>query len=251
MKISINQMVKMGMLAALAIVLIIPLHFPIIPAANFLIYDPADVPILIGTFMFGPVAGLVITAIVALIQAILLNPDGGWVGLVMHIIATGTLVLVAGSIYKRFHTIKGAIIALAAGAISMQQGIGHIVSIAYISHFKSFQAALHFIYSEQIGKDLARMHKICKAVYYRYIAVFRKILNITLFKGSDHYSIYISGKHICSIVNCFSAPELDIVRAKEERMFVAGFIGSPQMNFINAKIEKRANDMHLTFGKHE
>lgn len=119
MKISVNQMVKMGMLAALAIVLIIPLHFPIIPSANFLVYDPADVPILIGTFMFGPVAGLVITAVVALIQAVLLNPDGGWVGLVMHIIATGTLVIVAGTIYKRFHTIKGAIIALIAGALSM------------------------------------------------------------------------------------------------------------------------------------
>lgn len=117
MKISLNQMVKMGMLAALAIVLMIPLRFPLF--ANFLTYDPADVPILVGTFMFGPAAGLVITVIVALIQAVLLNPDGGWVGLVMHIIATGTLVIVAGTIYKRFHTIKGAIVALIAGALSM------------------------------------------------------------------------------------------------------------------------------------
>ncbi|MCX7746180.1 MAG: sn-glycerol-3-phosphate ABC transporter ATP-binding protein UgpC [Clostridia bacterium] len=32
-------------------------------------------------------------------------------------------------------------------------------------------------------------------------------------------------------------------------MFVAGFIGSPQMNFINAKVEKRGNETHLLFGK--
>lgn len=117
MKISLNQMVKMGMLAGLAIVLMIPLRFPLF--ADFLTYDPADVPILIGTFMFGPVAGLVITAIVAVLQAILLTPQGGWVGLVMHFIATGTLVLVAGTIYKKIHTIKGAIVALVAGALSM------------------------------------------------------------------------------------------------------------------------------------
>jgi len=30
-------------------------------------------------------------------------------------------------------------------------------------------------------------------------------------------------------------------------MFVAGFIGSPQMNFINATLEKRGDDMHLLF----
>lgn len=32
-------------------------------------------------------------------------------------------------------------------------------------------------------------------------------------------------------------------------MFVAGFIGSPQMNFINAKVAKRADGIWLEFGK--
>ena len=32
-------------------------------------------------------------------------------------------------------------------------------------------------------------------------------------------------------------------------MFVAGFIGSPQMNFINAKLVKEANGMYLEFGE--
>ena len=31
-------------------------------------------------------------------------------------------------------------------------------------------------------------------------------------------------------------------------MFVAGFIGTPQMNFITALLEKRGNDLYLTFG---
>jgi len=32
-------------------------------------------------------------------------------------------------------------------------------------------------------------------------------------------------------------------------MFVAGFIGSPQMNFVNAKVAKRADGIWLEFGK--
>lgn len=120
MKISVNTMVKMGMLAALSVVLLLsPLRFPIIPSASFLIYEPADVPILIGAFLFGPLEGLVITIIVALFQGVILNPESGWVGVVMHIIATGTLVLVSGIIYKKFHNFKGAIIGLIAGSLSM------------------------------------------------------------------------------------------------------------------------------------
>ncbi|HEY9061915.1 MAG TPA: sn-glycerol-3-phosphate ABC transporter ATP-binding protein UgpC [Pseudobacteroides sp.] len=46
--------------------------------------------------------------------------------------------------------------------------------------------------------------------------------------------------------------QIDTPQALYERpcnMFVAGFIGSPQMNFINAKVEKRGDGIYLTFGK--
>lgn len=112
-------MVKMGVLAALSIVLLLVTRFPIIPAAPYLKYEAADVPILVGAFMFGPLSGLVITFVVALIQALTLDVDSGWVGFAMHFIATGTLVTVAGFIYHRFHTLKGAIIGLVAGSLSM------------------------------------------------------------------------------------------------------------------------------------
>ena len=56
MKISTRQIATMAMLAAISIVLVSIVHFPLFPAAPFLEYDPADVPILIGTFAFGPVS---------------------------------------------------------------------------------------------------------------------------------------------------------------------------------------------------
>ena len=58
------KLAKMGMLVAISIVLVAIIHFPIFPAVAFLEYDPADIPILIGTFAFGPVAGLLLTIVI-------------------------------------------------------------------------------------------------------------------------------------------------------------------------------------------
>ncbi len=55
---TVKKMVMMAMLAAISIVLVNFIHFPIFPSAPFLEYDMADVPILIGTFLFGPLNGL-------------------------------------------------------------------------------------------------------------------------------------------------------------------------------------------------
>ncbi|HYE08746.1 MAG TPA: ECF transporter S component [Patescibacteria group bacterium] len=114
-----NKLVRIAMLSALSIVLVMLVKFPIIPSAPFLEYEPGDVPMLIAAFMYGPLAGLVMTIIVSTIQAFTVSAAAGWVGLVMHVIATGTFVMVSGTIYRRFHTIKGAFAALAAGSICM------------------------------------------------------------------------------------------------------------------------------------
>ena len=119
MKFGVHKIAKMGVLSALSLVLMVATRFPIIPSASFLKYEAADVPLLIGSFMFGPVAGLLMTVVVAGIQALTLDADGGWVGFVMHVIATGTLIMTAGFIYRRFHTLKGAIIALITGSLCM------------------------------------------------------------------------------------------------------------------------------------
>jgi len=118
MKYNINKLVTMAVLSALSIVLMLLIRFPILPAAPYLIYEPADVPIFIGTFLFGPLAGFAMTVIVSVIQAFALSTDG-WVGLIMHIAATGTYVWTAGLIYKKYHKFSGAVIALAAGTIAM------------------------------------------------------------------------------------------------------------------------------------
>jgi len=116
---SVNRLVKLGMLAAISLLLVYLIHFPIFPGAAFLEYDMADVPILIATFLFGPGWGLLLTGVVSLLQWLLISPASGWVGFVMHFIATGSYVLVAGFIYQHSRTRKTAIISLVCGAITM------------------------------------------------------------------------------------------------------------------------------------
>lgn len=118
-KSEVNKMSRLAMLAALSILLMFLVRFPLIPAAPFLEYEPGDIPALIAAFLFGPAAGVLVTLAVSIIQAFTVSAGSGWIGAIMHFIATGTMVAVAGYIYKKIHTQKGAAIALIAASISM------------------------------------------------------------------------------------------------------------------------------------
>ena len=113
------KIAKMAMLVAISIVLVMVIHLPIFPAVAFLEYDPADIPILVGAFAFGPVAGLILTVVTSLIQGLTVSSASGLYGIIMHIIATSVLVLVSSMIYARHKTKAHAIIGLGAGTAAM------------------------------------------------------------------------------------------------------------------------------------
>ena len=113
----IDRLVKLGMLTALSIILVYAIHFPIFPSASFLEYDMADVPILIGTFLYGPWWGLALTGLVSLLQWLLVSPQSLWVGAVMHFCATGAYVVAAGLIYQKGRSRTGALIGMAVGSV--------------------------------------------------------------------------------------------------------------------------------------
>ena len=110
-----TRLAKMALMAAISCVLVLLIRIPF-PPAPFLVYDPADVPIYITTFAFGPVAGVILTVIVSFIQAFMLGGDFVY-GFVMHVFATGMFAVIAGAIYKHKKTKKEAILALVAGVI--------------------------------------------------------------------------------------------------------------------------------------
>ena len=116
-RISTSQICSMGVLCALAVIFACFARGPW-PAASFLEYSPADVPILIGSFMYGPLAGVLMSLIVAVLQGVTVSASSGIIGIVMNFVSMVAFVLVAGLIYKKWHTLKGALLALGAGALT-------------------------------------------------------------------------------------------------------------------------------------
>nr|WP_317325789.1 ECF transporter S component [uncultured Flavonifractor sp.] len=129
---NVKKLAVMAMFTAIAAVLITLVHFPLFPMAAFLQYDPADVPILVTAFAYGPVAGLVVTVLASFIQAFLLGGDGAY-GFLMHVIATGILVLVSSVIYRKLHTRAGAVVGLVVGTLAM--GVGMMAANHFITPF--------------------------------------------------------------------------------------------------------------------
>ena len=88
-----------------------------IPAAfpGFLEFNFADIPALIGTFTLGPVSGAVIVVIRILIKLVFKGTSTAFVGEFSDLITGCALVVVAGLIYSKKRTFKGAIIGMAAG----------------------------------------------------------------------------------------------------------------------------------------
>lgn len=118
MNTSVKKLTRLGMLAAISIVLLLAVRIPF-PPAPFLEYDPADIPLFISAFAYGPYSALILTLVVSVLQGTTVSAASGVIGIAMHFFATGGYVLVAGAIYKRNKSKKTAVIALGAGTLTM------------------------------------------------------------------------------------------------------------------------------------
>ncbi len=116
---NLRKLTVMAMLAAIAVVSVYFIKFPLLPSAPFLEYDIADVPVLIGTLLFGPSAGFAILVIVSAIQAMTVSASSHIIGFLMHVVASGVLVFAAGLIYKKIGKTKGMVAGLVTGSLLM------------------------------------------------------------------------------------------------------------------------------------
>lgn len=110
-----KTIIILGMLAALAYVV---LFFVRIPAVLFLKYEPKDVIITIGGFLFGPLASLAISLVVSLIEMFTIS-DTAIIGFLMNVLSTASFSCTAALIYKNRRRLSGAVIGLIAGTIAM------------------------------------------------------------------------------------------------------------------------------------
>lgn len=108
-----KKLTVLAMLSALAYMAMVVGRIPIV---LFLKYDPSDIIITIGGFLYGPLSALAISTVVSFVEMFTVS-DSGVIGLVMNIVQTGAFACTAAFIYKRKRTITGAIIGLIAGCL--------------------------------------------------------------------------------------------------------------------------------------
>jgi len=105
-------------MTAIAYAAVVFFRMSVIPAAPFLDYEPKDIIITIGGFMFGPIAALMMSLVTSLLEMVTISGTGP-IGALMNFINSAAFACTAAAIYKRVHTIKGAVTGLAAGSILM------------------------------------------------------------------------------------------------------------------------------------
>lgn len=112
----IRKIAGIGMLSAIAFALMF-LDFSVPFMPSFIKMDLSELPALIGSFAYGPIAGVIICLIKNLIH-LLISSTGG-VGELSNFILGASFVLVAGLVYKFKRNRTGALIGSIAGALIM------------------------------------------------------------------------------------------------------------------------------------
>ena len=117
-KLGTKKLAQIGMLSAIAVVLMlfeIPLPF----APSFYEIDFSEVPVLIGAFSMGPMAGVLIELIKIILNLCINGTMTAGVGELANFVIGCALVLPAALIYKVKKTKKSALVGLVVGTIFM------------------------------------------------------------------------------------------------------------------------------------
>lgn len=114
-----RKLVEIGMLGAIATVLML-FEFPIpLIAPPFYELDFSEVPVLVGAFALGPMAGASIELIKILINLLINGTATAFVGEIGNYLLGCSFIIPAALIYKKKKTKKNAMIAMVSGTIIM------------------------------------------------------------------------------------------------------------------------------------
>ena len=130
----LKDIVFLAMLSALAFVSALVIKIPLMPSAPFLKFDIKDAIIVIGGFLYGTFAGLLVSVITTLLQFFLISEDG-IIGFMMNLISTASFVCIVSSIYRLTRTRKGLVIGVISGGLVMAAVMvmwNYIVTPAYM-----------------------------------------------------------------------------------------------------------------------
>lgn len=110
-----KKLTTLAMLCALAFIVVTVFRIPVV---LFLKYDPKDVIIAIGGFIYGPMAAFIIALLVAFVEMLVISGTGIW-GMLMNVISSSAFACTAAYLYKRNRSMRGAVEGLALGVVLM------------------------------------------------------------------------------------------------------------------------------------
>lgn len=113
-----RSIAQIGMLSAIAAILML-FEFPLWFAPPFYQIDLSELPVLIGGFALGPIAGVLIELVKNLLKVAITGTTTGGVGELANFIIGCAFVLPSSIYYKRHKTRKSAAISMVIGTISM------------------------------------------------------------------------------------------------------------------------------------
>ena len=117
-RIGVRGVVQIGMLSAIAIILMqfeVPLPF----APPFYKIDFSEIPVLIGCFVMGPLAGAIVELIKVILNVVISGTTTGGAGDIANFLIGCAMCVPAGMIYKKYHTRKSALAGMAVGTVFM------------------------------------------------------------------------------------------------------------------------------------
>lgn len=117
-RVSAKTLTKIGVLSAVATVLML-IEFPLWFAPNFYELDFSEVPVLIGAFALGPVAGITIELIKIIMNFVLNGTVTGGIGELANLIIGCSFIIPASYIYKYNKSIKSAVIGMVTGTLTL------------------------------------------------------------------------------------------------------------------------------------
>ncbi len=113
-----RKMAMIGMFSAIAMILHL-IDFPVPFAPGFYKLDFSELPILVGTFAFGPAAGVMMEFIKILLKLCVKGTSTAFVGDLANFVIGCSLILPASAIYAFGKTKKSAVIGCVVGTLIM------------------------------------------------------------------------------------------------------------------------------------
>lgn len=93
-----------------------------IPVVLWLKYDPKDCLLAIGGMLYGPMAAVLMSVVISLVEMVTIS-DTGVIGMLMNILSSLLFILPSAILYRRRRTLTRAIIGLAVGALLATGGM--------------------------------------------------------------------------------------------------------------------------------